>query len=79
MTATALKKELYKAISNIEDGPFLQAVYTIINDKRREQEYDLSPEQWTEIEHVQKEHKAGKSKNYSWEEVKGYAKSKLKK
>ena len=28
MTATALKKELYKALDNIEDQKFLQAVYT---------------------------------------------------
>lgn len=77
MTATALKKELHKAIDIIEDESFLKAVFTIINEKQYS--YDLSPEQWTEVEKIQKNHKSGKSKSYSWDEVKKYAKAKLKK
>ncbi len=79
MTATTLKKELHKAIDNIEDESFLQAVYTIINKQSAEYEYNLNPKEWAEIEGIQKQHKSGKSKNYSWDEVKKHAKSKLKK
>jgi hypothetical protein len=70
MTTTALKKELIKAIGNIDDNSFLEAVYTIVNEKNLEQRYELSPEQWKEIERRQKVHKAGKSKSYSLEETK---------
>ena len=79
MRTAEIKKEIYKAIDNIEDENFLQAVYTIINEKSQEQLYDLSPEQWAEVDIIQKQHKEGKNNNYSWEEVKRYAKSKLKK
>jgi len=77
MTTTALKKELHKAIDGIDDATFLQAVYTIINEKKFQ--FDLSPGEWKEIERIQKLHKSGKSKSYSLEEVKNYAKSRLKK
>jgi microsomal dipeptidase-like Zn-dependent dipeptidase len=74
MTANTLKKELHKAIDHIEDASFLKAVYTIVNEKKFE--YDLSPDQWQDVERIQKLHKNGKSRDYSWEEVKKYAKSK---
>jgi hypothetical protein len=77
MTATALKKELHKAIDNIDDKTFLQAVYTIVNEKKNQ--FDLSPQEWKEVELAQKLHKAGKTKSYNWEEVKTYAKSRSKK
>ena len=78
MTVSAIRKELHKAIDVIEDESFLKAVYTIINKQKAGVEYDLSPEEWEEIEYIQKQHKSGKSKSYSWDEVKKYAKSKLK-
>jgi hypothetical protein len=77
MTTAALKKELHKAIDDISDEAFLQAVYTIINEKKFQ--FDLSPEEWKEVELVQKQHKSGKSKSYSWEEVKNYSKGRSKK
>jgi hypothetical protein len=76
MTASTLRKELHKAIDNIEDQSFLKAVFTIVNEKKFE--YDLSPDQWHDVEQAQKLHKSGKSKSYSWEEVKKHAKSKAK-
>ena len=79
MTTTTLKKHLHKAIDIIKDEDFLQAVYTIVNEKTHEYEPRLSPEQWAEIDHRVKLHKAGKSKSYSLEEVAKYAKGKLKK
>ena len=79
MTATALKKELIKAIDNINDAGFLQAVYTIVNEKSHEHGHDLSAEQWTEIERRRKAYKSGKSKTYSWDETKKMMRSSLKK
>ncbi len=79
MTATTLKKELIKAIDNISDAGFLQAVYTIVNEKSREEEYDLSPEQWAEIERRRKNYISGKSKTYTWEETKKMMRSTLRK
>lgn len=79
MTTATLKKNLHKAIDIIKDESFLQAVYTIVNEKTQEYESNLSPEQWAEIDHRVKLHKAGKSKSYSFEEVVKYAKGKLKK
>ena len=79
MTTTVLKKEMHQAIDVIEDAGFLKAVHTILNEKKDEYDHDLSPDQWEEIDRRIKLHKAGKSKNYTWEEVRAYAKSKLKK
>lgn len=79
MTTATLKKNLHKAIDSIKDESFLQAVYTIVNEKTQEYDPNLSPEQWAEIDHRVKLHKAGKSKSYSLEEVVKYAKGKLKK
>jgi hypothetical protein len=36
MTATALKKEIHKAIDVIDDEVFLKAVYTIISDRQHD-------------------------------------------
>ena len=79
MTATTLKKEQIKAIDNISDAGFLQAVYIIVNEKSREEEYALSPEQWAEIERRRKNYKNGKSKTYTWEETKKMMRSTLRK
>lgn len=79
MTATALKKELHKAIDTISDSKFLEAVYTIINEKTREEEYGLTADQWKEIDHRVKLHKTGKSKSYTVDETMKYLKSRLKK
>ena len=77
MTATALKKELHKAIDIIEDESFLKAVYTIMNEKIYD--YDLTSEQWTEIEKRRKLYKSGKSQTYTWEEAKKMLRADLKK
>ncbi len=70
MTATALKKELIKAIGNINDAGFLQAVYTIVNDRNQKKEYDLSEEQWAEIERRKKNTGAGKARRLPGQKLK---------
>lgn len=79
MSARTLKQNLHKAIDSIKDESFLQAVSTIVNEKTHEYEYDLSPEQWAEIDHRVRLHKAGKSKSYTIDEVIKYAKGHFKK
>ncbi len=77
--SNSIKKELIKAIDSIYDANFLQAVYTIVNEKSREDEYELSAEQWSEIENRRKDYKGGKSKTYTWEETKKMMRTTLKK
>lgn len=39
MTASAMRKELYQAITYIKDTDFLKAVYTIVTSKIKEENY----------------------------------------
>jgi hypothetical protein len=79
MKSNTLKKEMVKAIENIDDQKFLEAVYLILNEKSRELRFELSESEKKELDKLDKLHKKGKSKSYSFEEVKNYAFSKLKK
>ncbi|MBS1920604.1 MAG: addiction module protein [Bacteroidetes bacterium] len=71
MTTLRLKNNLHKAIDKIEDENLLKAVYTIL-EKQMEtnNEYDLTPAQQKELERRLANHQSGKSKTYSWKEVK---------
>ena len=73
MTTLALKEKLYKAIDNIDDNSFLNAVYTILNEKAREHDYVLTDEQKTELDEQLHLHKAGKTKSYTLQEVRKMA------
>lgn len=79
MKATAIKKEMHNAIDLIEDTDFLKAVRLILHEKSKEYEYELGAEELKELEHLKKQHKAGKSKSYTMAEVRKHAHSKLKK
>jgi putative addiction module component (TIGR02574 family) len=68
MKTTALKKEMHLAIDRIEDSTFLKAIYTILNDKSKE--YQLTEEDKEEIDRRLDSYEKGKSKLYTWEEVK---------
>lgn len=71
MTTTLIKKKLTKAINEIEDTDFLQALHTIVNSKKKEESvYKLSTSQKNELDKRQANHKSGRSKSYSWPEVK---------
>ena len=70
MTKTALKKELHKAIDNIEDNSILEAVYTILNSRASYSNYKLTEEDIHIINERKASYKAGKSKMYSPKEVK---------
>ncbi|MBI1782906.1 MAG: addiction module protein [Sphingobacteriales bacterium] len=70
MTTTLLKKKLTEAISKIEDEQFLEALHTIITSRQEEELYELSAAQQKELDRRLASYKAGKTKTYSWEEVK---------
>ena len=71
MTTTLIKKKLTKAISEIDDSDFLLALHTIVNSKKEEESaYQLSVAQKKELDKRVANHKSGRSKSYSWAEVK---------
>ncbi len=79
MTTKGLKKELHYAIDSIDDSLFLEAIYTLVQDKSKENAFELSDKQKAELDKRVKRHKEGKSKSYSIAEVKKYAVSRGKK
>lgn len=71
MTTILIKRKLTKAINEIDDSDFLEALHTIVNSKKEEEKtYQLSPEQKKELDRRQTRHKSGQSKSYSWAAVK---------
>jgi len=69
MTQNALKKELHKAIDNIEDDTLLGAIYTILNSQHKQYSFELSEEDWNVVEERRASYEAGKSKAYTIKEV----------
>lgn len=71
MTTTLIKKKLTKAINEIEDTDFLEALQTIVNSKKEEEKiYQLSTDQKRELDKRQARHKSGESKSHTWAAVK---------
>lgn len=71
MTTTILKRKLAKAINEIDDAQFLQALHTIVTSKNEEDViYELTAAQKKELDRRQANHLSGKSKSFSWSEVK---------
>lgn len=70
MTTTILKTELTKAINGINDKSLLEALYTIINQtKKSSQEYEMTEDDWTEIESRKKELKSGIVKTVTMDQI----------
>lgn len=67
-----IKEEIHQLINGIEDMDFLKAVQTIISAKVQESsdEYGLSTEEIRVINEREENYLSGKSKTYTWEEVK---------
>ena len=71
MTTTALKKEIYNAIDNTKDNEILEAVYTILKRTVIEDEpIDLSASQKKELDKRLTDHKSGRLKYFTIDEVK---------
>ena len=72
MKTSTLKKEIYQAIDNTKDNEILEAVYTIL--KRtvvdEEEATELTTAQKKELDKRLADHKAGKLKYYTIDEVK---------
>lgn len=62
MTTAILKSEITKALSNINDKSFLEALYKLVNHEAEKFEYELSEEDWKVIESRKRDYKAGKVK-----------------
>ena len=70
-----IKDELHQMINDIDDVEFLKAVQTIISAKTRDNSYELSDEQIQVLKEREENYLSGKSKTYTWEEVKSRLKA----
>lgn len=70
MTTATLKKEIRKAIENIDDNRVLEAVYVLLNRNISDESYQLSAGDIAIIEEREAEYKSGKAKLYTVSEVK---------
>jgi hypothetical protein len=71
MSVTEIKKHLYKAIEEIDDEAFLQAVYTIVSSKMGQgATYELTTDQLQILEDRREKYLKGEGKSYTWDEVK---------
>lgn len=73
MTTTTLKKDIHKAVDHVNDSDILKAVYTILQKNVEEEEYALTPVQKRELDKRLVEHKSGKLKYYTFDQVKKIA------
>ncbi len=77
MESQIVKEELHQLINKIDDITFLKAVQTIISAKVQDnsEDYELTDEEILIVEERREEYLKGEGKNYTWEEVKAFAKS----
>lgn len=70
MADIGIKKEIHKAIDSIEDDAFLQAVYTILWEKIKEESFELSPAHKAMLDAREQKRQQKKSKSFTWAEAK---------
>ena len=70
MTTSILKKKLARAIDEIDDTEFLKALHTIVQSKNEETFFVPGPVQKKELDRRRLNHLNGKSRSYTWAEVK---------
>lgn len=77
MESQIVKEEIHQLINEIDDITFLKAVQTIISAKVQDnsENYELTDEEILIVEERREEYLRGDGKNYTWEEVKAFAKS----
>ncbi len=78
MKSEKLKKEIHHAIDVVNDDEILYAVYTILK-KTTDEDHELTSSQKKELDKRLAEHKSGKLKYYTIEEVKKSVRKSLKK
>jgi hypothetical protein len=70
MTTTLLKQNIAKAVNDINDKDFLEAVYTIVYHKAEETDFELTAAMKNELDVRKERHKSGSSKSFTWQNVK---------
>ena len=70
MSASELKLSIFELLSSTKNSKVLNAIYEILSSDNTGTGFTLSAAQQKEIDRRIKNHKSGKSKSYSWEEVK---------
>ena len=72
MSILKIKEELHHYINNNADESFVQLMWDMmkVHENTKDEDYELTPLQKKELDRRVKMHKSGKSKSYSWEEVK---------
>ncbi len=70
MTTSTLKKGIHKAVDDVNDSEILQAVYTILKKTTEEESYELTTAQKRELDKRLTNHKSGKLKYYTFNQVK---------
>ena len=72
-----IKEEIHQLINDIDDIEFLKAVQTIISAKIQDnpEDYELTEEEIQIVEERRERYLKGEGKNYTWDEVKAFAKS----
>ena len=66
MSTAILKNEIAKALGKINDKPFLEGLYTIINAHA---EFGVSEEDWKIVEARSRRYKVGKAKGITFGEM----------
>ena len=70
MTTTTLKRGIHKALDHVSDSAILNAVYIILKKNAEEETYTLTTTQKHELDKRLADHKAGKLKYYTFDQVK---------
>lgn len=71
MKETSIKQALHQTIENIDNEELLQAVYTFLTLNKEDKNYfDLTQEQLQLLKEREEAYLYGKSKTYTWQEVK---------
>ncbi len=78
MGTETVKEEIHQLINNIDDINFLNAVQTIISAKVQDgtEENYLTDEEIQMLQEREADYLSGKSRTYTWEEVKNQLKPK---
>ncbi|ANI90293.1 hypothetical protein A9P82_13920 [Arachidicoccus ginsenosidimutans] len=77
MTTTAIRKRLTDYLQTADDKK-IKAIYAMVEDEINTAENDWDDDFVKELEHRSKAFASGKTKTYSWEEVKQAAREKAK-
>ena len=70
MSTILIRKNINRAIKEIDDENFLEAVYTIVTNKIEQSVFELSDELKNELDCRKENHNNGKSASYTWQSLK---------